>query len=112
MTYTLNGDHSSLPTPQSWLSWSPVASVEHIGPEPPTHRDIFAAAHFLTRAVQIIPDKIIRNSSQRLAERISQLRLGAEADLRPTITQLQQDEDFRMQWVRTGMKQQKGDTAQ
>jgi hypothetical protein len=79
-----------------------VASVDHIGPESPSHRDVFAVAQFLTRAVEIIPDKAVRNSSRRLAERIPELRREAHEVLNPTIAQLQQNEAFRADWVRTG----------
>ena len=80
-----------------------VPSVEHVSPNAPSHRDLFAVAYFLTRAVEIIPDKAVRKDSQRLADRITDLRREANENLQPTIKRLQNlDESLQADWVRTG----------
>ena len=80
-----------------------VPSVEHIGPDAPSHLDLFAAAYFLTRAVETIPDKAVRRDSQRVAERIIELRREATQHVQPTIKHLQSvDDSDRSDWVRTG----------
>ena len=78
-------------------------SVDHIGPEIPSHLDIFSVAEMLTRAVERIPYRKVRNESRRLAQSIAQMRRTAADRLHPTIDQLQKmDESRRHGWVVTG----------
>jgi hypothetical protein len=88
----------------SWqLGGKPSISVEHIGPEMPSHLDIFSVAEMLSRAHERIPYDSIRKESGRLAQSISQLRRRMEKRVHPTIQQLQKlDESRRQIWVDTG----------
>jgi hypothetical protein len=56
---------SNMTVLSSWQDrHEPALSVDHIGPNAPSHLDLYAVAHCLTLAVRTIPDRSVRVSTK------------------------------------------------